>query len=267
MSAITVVEPLNEAHESVALLDPDGKPLPSTLRALVDLYKDVIQRTRIGFNNRLAALANAQDDPSTTLQAALVRRWLQEFETLEKKLVTDIKLTAKSHPMYQPLCDVKGISTLLAAPLLVFIDIERCNTVSSLWRYAGLGVKDGRAERRTKGEKLAYNSRLKTHMFLIATSFLRTRREDKTKQSPYVELYDRARERYNQRIVPDATGPDAWTPSRAHMAAMRVMVKVFLAHLWFAWREQRGLSTRPLYVEEKLGHTTIEPRENYGWKI
>ena len=107
------------------------------------------------------------------------------------------------------------------------------------------------AERAVKGEKLHYNKRLKVALYLVATSFMRSR-------SPYRAVYDAAREKY------DRTRPE-WTPLHKHRAALRIMVKVFLTHFWRRWRTLEGLPCRNLYVEEYLGHETIYKEADFGW--
>ena len=62
----------------------------------------------------------------------------------------------------------------------------------------------------------------------------------------------------------------AWKDTMAchrHGAALRAVMKHFLADYWFVGRELRGLDTRPLYVEEQLGHTGIVRPGERGWKF
>jgi hypothetical protein len=54
-------------------------------------------------------------------------------------------------------------------------------------------------------------------------------------------------------------------PCHRHGAAIRKMIKHFLADLWFVWRETENLPTTPLYVESVLGHTGIIKPEERGW--
>jgi hypothetical protein len=122
----------------------------------------------------------------------------------------------------------------------------------------GQGVNDqGERDRPRKGEKLAYNARLKSVCYLISTSFLKTR-------SPYRVVYDDAKTQYERTKVTGNKETD-WTPAHVHMASMRKMVKVFLAHLWVTWRTVEGLPTRALYVHEYLGHTSVYAAEDFGW--
>src|SRR5205085_10179308 len=108
---------------------------------------------------------------------------------------------------------------------------------------------DGKAERPTKGEKLHYNKRLKTTLYLVAGSMLKS-------NSPYRKVYDDSKNYYT------ATRPD-WTKAHIHMASLRKMEKVFISHLWQTWREAEGLDTRELYVHEKLGHEMKYNKEDF----
>lgn len=221
-----------------------------TLRALVDLRDRQIQKARIQFGNRLAAIDNSAD-PSSRKQRAIVDRWHGVFEQIEEELDRDIADLVRDYPIFDRVTAVKGIGPMLAAKLIAMIDIERADTPSALWRFAGYGVVDGQRERPVKGEKLHYNTRLKTTCYLIGTSFLKAK-------SPYRDVYDKAKEDY------DRTRPE-WTKAHKHQAAMRVMIKRFLVHLWLVWRETEGLPTRTPYVQEYMGHTHIDLPEDYGW--
>ena len=60
----------------------------------------------------------------------------------------------------------------------------------------------------------------------------------------------------------------AWkdvAPMHRHQAAIRKMMKHFLADFWYVWRTLEGLETPMLYPEAKLGHTGIVKPEERGW--
>jgi len=221
------------------------------LRALVDLRDRQIQKARIQFGNRLAAIEQSADDPSVSDQRNVVDKWLIRFTDLEMELNKDIARAVKTEPIYESLSGLKGIGPLLSAKLIAMIDIERADTVSALWRYCGYGVVDGERERPTKGEKLHYNARLKTTLYLVASSFLKC-------NSPYREVYDDAKTFYQ------AGRPD-WTKAHIHNAAMRKMIKVFLSHLWEAWRVIENLPVRGTYVHDRLNHDHEYKAEDFGW--
>lgn len=221
----------------------------TTLRILVDL-RETMQKQRIGFGNRVGALERAADEGNGQTEAVM-QRYLAQFRAVEELADADIRAAVKEYPIYEYLSRVKGLGPMLSSQLIAMIDIERAGTVSALWRYAGYGVIDGQRERPTKGEKLHYNARLKKVCYLIGTSFLKA-------SSPYRAVYDSGREYY-------ASARPEWTAARQHMAALRRMVKHFLAHLWEVWRKLEGLPTRELYVVEKMGHEHVSSPAAFGW--
>lgn len=226
------------------------KPAASALREMVDLRDRTLQKARIQFANRLSALHTGTDVASPETEA-IITRWAARFLELEQEADEDIRQLARAYPIIDVMSEVKGIGPLLAAKIVAMIDIKRSNTVSSFWRYAGYGVIDGARERPTKGERMHYNARLKTTLFILAGSFMRS-------GSPYRSIYDNARAYY------DANRPE-WTPGHKHAAAQRKMIKVFLAHLWVTWRTMEGLPTRDLYVMDYGGHTTYITPQEMGW--
>jgi len=220
------------------------------LRALIDLRDRTIQKSRIGFSNRVSAVDRGTDVMDEQ-SFKLLERWLERFNMLEAELDNDIETLVEGEEIVEYAIAVKGIGKMLAAKAICMIDIERADTVSALWRYAGYGVVDGEREKPTKGEKLHYNARLKTTCYLIGSSFLRS-------NSPYRQVYDDARVFY------EANRPD-WTKGHQHNAATRKMIKVWLSHLWEVWRKLEGLPVRDLYVTEHLGHNHYMRPQDFGW--
>jgi len=216
-------------------------------RALVDLRDRVIQKARIQFGNRLAALENGSDESPYRYY---LQKWYERFAEIEKDLDASIADIAGDFPIVERMTNVKGVGKTLALKVVAMIDIERARTISALWRYAGYGVVDGKAERPKPGERLHYNKRLKTTCYLVGTSMLRS-------NSPYCKIYDEARDYYA------ANRPD-WTRAHQHNAAMRKMIKIWLAHLWQVWRDMEGLPVGDPYIAADPHHTIIRPEE-MGW--
>lgn len=222
------------------------------IRALVDLRDRTLQKSRIAFSNRLSAIEAGRDETDTKTHEML-SRWMERFDELEKIATHDIELASKGIDIIEHLTDLKGISYTLAAKVVSMIDIQRADTVSSLWKYAGYGVNgDGKRDKPVKGEKLVYNKRLKTACYLVGSSFLKC-------NSPYRALYDKQKEYYELNRLD-------WTKNHRHLAAMGYMIKFFLSHLWEHWRLLEGLPIRPLYVIEKMGHSTYSEPNDYGWR-
>ena len=143
--------------------------------------------------------------------------------------------------------------------------------------------ESGKSARPIKGEKLVYNSFLRSKLVgVLAPVLLQTgnysctlchmpakkrekefvHRDEESKckrkvmtreevvfgnQSPFVKFYWDFKHRWQ-------TAGKGVNDAHRHQAAMRYMIKMLLAEIWGEWRELEKLPRRPLYVEEKLGH-------------
>lgn len=149
------------------------------------VYQDV-QKIRIALSNKTWA---AEAGRSAAVPKVF-ETMIQQLEDIEKQLMKVGTDELKYHPAWPWLSKVKGLGTTLAVQLLGHIgDIGRFETVSKLWRYAGLGVINGRAERKRQGEKLHYKPQFKTLMYKIGESFIKTK-------SPYKKIYDEKKSYY-----------------------------------------------------------------------
>jgi len=142
----------------------------------------------------------------------------------------------------------------LAAQLLAQIDdIAKFDTISKLWRFAGLAVIDGKAERNKPGEVSHFNRKLKSICWLVSDQFV------KQQTAMYVDLYyqekDRQREKHPEKIV--TNGKTMYNDGHIDNMARRKTSKIYLAHLWVIWRGLEGLTVSKPYVEQILGHTNI----------
>jgi len=152
---------------------------------------------------------------------------------------------------------VNGISVRNACRLLRYFGYcERFDTVSKLWAYSGLAVKDGQSIRRKKGEKLPYNLKIKTGVLGVVGSSL-----IKANKSYKKQIYDTYKSRILERGCCDNPHKKLKgkmckdKPGHADKMAQRKMVKVFLEHYWQKTRELKGLPLREPYVLGN-GHTT-----------
>lgn len=220
--------------------------------AIVSLMhaRQASQKGRIATSNRLSAIERGDDKTSDKGVLEELMRIQdgheQEIEALLKKAIK-----TEEDPVFMAVMSLRGIGPVLAARLLTEIDFTKCDTVSALWRYAGFGVVDGKRERLKKGEKAHFNRELKTTLWLIATSFLKSK-------SPYRAVYDSAKEKF-------AAADPKRTPGHCNNHALGVMVKTFMFHLYLWARTFYGLPTRPLYVTEHLGHKTVKEAFEFGW--
>lgn len=223
------------------------------LRYWIDLRNRVIQKERIAFNNRLKAVERG-DDVVSDGDRVILESLYNRFVVMEEELDDRIRALTEGIDIIEVMEGVRGVGKLTAAKIVAYIDIHRADTISALWRYAGYGVRDdGTRDRHVAGEISVFNKNLKRECRLLATGLMRA-------NSPYRKIYDDAREYY------DANRPD-WTAAHKHNAALRKMIKMFLAHLWLVWREFEGLPTREPYVSEKLGHTHIVAPREMGWLV
>jgi hypothetical protein len=253
----------------------ESSPESNPLRWLTDAYAQT-QKLRIAIGNRLGAVERGTDDAPLTRSVAKLYVDLQDGE---RAIYRDMTEALEGHPAWPWLRRVKGIGPTLGTKLIGLIgDVGDYETVSKLWRVAGYAVIDGKRERpkgascpacgargRAKaqphhcpvtgetsvlvGEKLHYSVRLKTVVYLCGASFLKS-------GAPYRTINDQAKGRYAAREEAKPKG-ERWTAGHIHLAAMRVMGKLFLGHLWQTWREAQGLPVRAAYVHEVLGHQTV----------
>ncbi len=156
---------------------------------------------------------------------------------------------------------IKGIGPKMAAILIAEIDPYKAETVSKIWQYAGMnsanvfGKKKGkdkevitttdlvRGDRPTAGYILPYNKYLKMCCLgKIATQLMMAGNEK------YVAIYEGAKNFY-------MTNPkwEGESKLHCHRAAIRKMMKQFLADYYAFLRPLYGLEARVPYAEEKMG--------------
>lgn len=194
---------------------------------------------------------------------------------LEKRELRHVRNLCKEHPIFPWLIEQKGVGPTMAGVIIAEVDIHRAETISALWKFAGLDVgPDGRAPRRTKGKKNTYNSWLRTKLVgVLADCMIKA-------NSPWREHYDHRKHRRQHQLVQqcmgcDGTGkakqgedkgkkcknckgtggPAPWGTGDAHRHrdALRAMIKAFLRELWVKWREAEGLPVTEEYKVAVLG--------------
>ena len=257
-------------------------PLPALIDAAL-----AIEKPRVASEVRQKHFANQGKKDSETDE---LHRRLVDLETyVDARVATLIK----AHPAYPWFSRVKGVGKENIGKVVGLIDIEKDDTVSSLWKFAGFAPVDGKAEKRQRGTKLQYNSQLRSTCWRLGTSLLKAR-------GKFYEYYLREKERYltkyasqGIRVIPTPAGRYCPTclveveakarkycptcgsllskkqepegvifEGHVHNQAVRKMIKLFLALLWDSWREAEGLPTRVPYPAEYLGHNhIIKPEE------
>ena len=186
-----------------------------------------------------------------------------------KQWVTSNRSPAEAKWAY----DQVGIGPIIAAGLAAHIDPVKAESPSAVWKFAGLAPG---FDRRTRGEKLPYNSRLKVLCWKLGESFVKVSgKQDAT----YGQLYAKfkadevsrnenglyaataARELAAKKFKENATKKRLMegklSDAHLHARAKRRAVKIFLVHYWQQAREARGLEVRGPYVEQILGHDGI----------
>lgn len=234
---------------------------------LVRLYY-AAQEQRIRLANQIRAAAEAGEPVavSEAVQLSLVAAERRAAWALDKWTELD--------PLASWARQIMGIGPVIAAGLRSEIDVARSPHASSLWRYAG---QDPTADKRIKGQKLVFNSFLKTLCWKIGDSFVKVSGKE---ASLYGRLYREAKELYTSRNEqgayaeqaaavlartdrrPPAKGTDARAALEAgrlpkaqiDARARRKTVKIFLAHYWTAGRILAGLPHDDPWVIEKAAH-------------
>lgn len=133
-----------------------------------------IQKARVASQVRQKHLAKRDEvDPITN-------EFKEKTLALEEWLNGIVRDYVCGHPAYYWFSRVKGIGDLNIGKVVSLVDIEKCPTISSLWRFA-MGApmpigEDGKSEveKRKRGAgKIHYNSTLKSMMWRLGKSLIR----------------------------------------------------------------------------------------------
>jgi hypothetical protein len=157
---------------------------------------------------------------------------------LEAQYKEIIESWASGYKVYEWLDSIRGIGSVLGGGLLATFDVRKTKHISSFWAYAGLGVVDGHAPKRTRGEKLNYSTQARTLCWKVADSFIKQRTHI------YRDIYDITKAEETAKLKD--SGEKGWK-QHADLRARRKMVKAFLADFWVAWRKSDGLPVDPPY--------------------
>lgn len=220
-----------------------------------------VQKVRTGMENRAGAI---ERDGLPEEWSAPARAVVEELARTEKGLNRYLEQQAKRHPMAAWVKQQKGIGLPGFARLIgITGPLDRFATVSKLWRYLGLAVIGGEAERKQKGVKLSYSPQGKVLCFQLGESIVKT-----GKGGEYRAVYDDKRAAYFAR---ERTGPSGCPTGRVHKTktgaivacvkadesgketsahihamARRFAVKRLLRRAWTEWRRmQREAADAP----------------------
>lgn len=248
-----------------AIKEATSNLTPENVRYLVDYYYQM-QKERIRADAQLRTLGDEEPD--------IIMDWLGEnTRRFEGNIRLALNAYSDKHPVGQWAKSIPGIGPVIAAGLLAHVDITRCETVGGLWRFAGL---DPTLPRMAKGEKRAWNARLKVVCWKAGESFVKvcnkeddiyghvyaTRKELETDRNERGEFADQAADKLaNFKIGKDTDAYKAYSqgklpPAHIHARAKRYAVKLFLAHYHHvAYETHYGVAPPKPYIFTQPGHT------------
>jgi hypothetical protein len=262
--------------ESIITMGKDIRKAAITLdkkevRFLVDSYYER-QDERIRSAGRERAL-DKEGEPN-----AIVSWLTDQAETLENQIKGALEKYAKSDPTGEWAMSQWGIGPVITAGLLSHIDIEKANTSSKVWAYAGV---DANRAPRKKGEKINYNPTLKTLVWKIGESFVMGCNNEKAfypqiyvKRKAYETRKNEAGEYAAQAANALATknyskDTEAYKAyiqgklplGQIHARAKRYAAKMFLSHFHHVlYMNTYGKPPEKIYPIAILGHADfIEP--------
>jgi len=225
-------------------------------------------KLKMKINNQLLAYERLTDEPNPDDIAFLndsLAPVQKRLDTIDRTITKHMKTA--TDPLVTAALGVPSCGPITVAGLVTYVDLEKANSASALWSYAGLHRASH--ERYSKGETSGGNKTLRTMLWNMANSMMKNR------NCPYREVYDRTKTRLeaSEKIVKSRTNQGKlvevmWKDtmkSHRHHAAIRAIMKHFLADYWMVGRTLADLSTRPLYVQEQLGHTGIIAPADRGW--
>jgi hypothetical protein len=214
---------------------------------------DAIQGHRIAAANRLRAYAELG------YEAERADKIRQELEDLERHTQQALAAMIKHEPVWHYyLSKILGVGPVMGAALMSEIgDPARFNTVSDLWSYCGLDVRNGKGRKRARGETANWHHNLRMIVIgRLVPGFIRLKgRGDCFGR----QLYDRYKAYYQER------DGDTITPLHIENRARRKVGKVFLACFWAAWMRVKGKEPRNPYAMDRLpGHTHLVTPEDWA---
>lgn len=224
----------------------------------------------------------------TRTDYVLANQWVK-LKNMETEIQKDFaKIVEKFQIWTGFLKQVRGIGPTLAACLISMINMEKCYTVQSLWKYCGLdvvvvdGIGVGRNSHKECMEEREYvdaDGNIKTKMSLTYNPWLKSKLMGTLSgmlmlQNPvYKGIYSEIRQRYESSdrmsmmrpkikngipVIDKKTGEPSMIPmyplARINMMSQRYMVKMFLLDLWVHNRIFMGLPLKTPYAMAKLNY-------------
>lgn len=264
---VEVLDPIEHMkhHDNLRIRSEEMEKLKSLVDAREQLRKSVNSS-----NNRILAYKRGTD----MIDEETMEFLNEQVDVLTKRLSKKDReiekhLTGMNQPIIQLALGISGIGAITVSYMLVYIDIEKAQYASSMWSY--VGYDKASHERYTKGQSSGGNKTLRTVLYNTAASI------EKNRKSPYRVVYEgeKLKLQASNKITKSRNTKGqlleiAWKdvkPCHRRGAAIRKMMKHFLADFWYVWRTLEGLETPNLYVEEKLGHKNIIRPSERGWNL
>jgi len=229
-------------HPNKKLEDPTAQKIFTFLKSEYQRISDVIAQLskksdRLSFFKKQTGLIEQEFEYEFS-------RLYFEILNFETMLVTQTKQLVQGFPIWEAfLKNVPGVGPIIAGYLVSYLDPHRAPYPSSFWHYAGLHVVDGKAPRKQRGQKCAWNHRLRAKLLgVLGDQFV------KRPGTKYGQIYRDYKHRLENHPKWQKT-----SKMHRHRAAVRYAVKIFLRDLWVAWRKVEGLPVVPDYAEAKLG--------------
>ncbi len=243
-----------------------------SLEHLKALFDDRVQMMKLMLkeNNQLLAYQRKVDHMNPDTESFLVAH-LKPIQDRLNQIDRNLEKAITAHPdaLSKKALGITGIGPITVAALTVYIDLNKADTPSALWKYTGLDKSAG--ERYSKGVAGGGNKTLRTVLWNTANCMMRV------KTSDYRPIYDRVKLRLSQseKLVKSRNRQGksvevAWKDTMAshrHGAALRAVMKMLLSDYWLIGRQLAGLPITTPYVEGVLGHTDISPPSDRGWTI
>jgi len=229
--------------------------------SVVELYYDA-QKLRI-------AHANKQESEGPNDLVNWVAEWLQLGEKVITKKLDQWVNRASPEECKWAYSQV-GIGPIIASGLAAHIDVEKANSISAVWKYAGLAPG---YDRRIRGHSLDYNPKLKVLVWKLGESFVKVSanqkayygkryvefREIENKKNDEGKLVEAAKRELTTKKITDKKTltileSGKLTDGHIYARSKRKTVKLFLSHYWTIGRQSKGLPIRQPYAIQVLGH-------------
>jgi hypothetical protein len=170
-------------------------------------------------------------------------KFIEQLYTVEKQMIKNLEKAVKAHPLGPWIESQKGVGFKQAGRLLARVNDPfwngrdgRPRTVSELWAYCGMDVRDGEAPRHKKGQQGNWNDVARMRLWNITNSCLKNGEH-------YRDVYDETRKHYAEalhkqvcvRCGPSGKPAQPGSPlsdGHKHARGLRKMGKEILKDLW-----------------------------------